>query len=156
MQWCKIRRSSHEPAYQVQRQDRDVQLVTVLILKGEVFRFFAQYIQGCQPPVAAYTMLNMYDGIVEVEFGKGFDNCIRILGNCASPPSLVDFLTIQLAFSNDFDSQVRNVEPAFKLSSTQGSYQTRVSNEFVAEWRSRSTSSLIEESFSMKVSDCGM
>lgn len=31
----------------------------------------------------------------------------------------------------------------------------RVSSEFVAEWRSRSTSSLIEESFSMYVSDCG-
>lgn len=31
----------------------------------------------------------------------------------------------------------------------------RVSREFVAEWRSRSTSSLIEESFSMYVSDCG-
>ena len=31
----------------------------------------------------------------------------------------------------------------------------RVSSEFVAEWRRRSTSSLIEESFSMKVSVCG-
>lgn len=31
----------------------------------------------------------------------------------------------------------------------------RVSSEFVAEWRSLSTSSLIEESFSMYVSDCG-
>ena len=31
----------------------------------------------------------------------------------------------------------------------------RVSSEFVAECRSRSTSSLIEESFSMKVSVCG-
>lgn len=31
----------------------------------------------------------------------------------------------------------------------------RVSSEFVAEWRRRSTSSLTEESFSMYVSDCG-
>ena len=31
----------------------------------------------------------------------------------------------------------------------------RVSSALVAEWRSRSTSSLIEESFSMKVSVCG-
>ena len=31
----------------------------------------------------------------------------------------------------------------------------RVSRAFVAEWRSRSTSSLMEESFSMKVSVCG-
>ena len=31
----------------------------------------------------------------------------------------------------------------------------RLSSEFVVEWRSRSTSALIDESFSMKVSVCG-
>ncbi len=31
----------------------------------------------------------------------------------------------------------------------------RLSSEFVVEWRRRSTSALIDESFSMKVSVCG-
>ena len=31
----------------------------------------------------------------------------------------------------------------------------RLSSEFVVEWRRRSTSALIELSFSMNVSDCG-
>ncbi len=96
MQWCGICAGPDITADDTQRQDRDIQFVTAVILQGEKFVLVVVDGKNGQAAVASNAMILVYYWIVDLQFRQRTYDGVGITVGLAAAPALKHPLTVQL------------------------------------------------------------